>query len=254
MEKFRAGDDVPATLTQATSATSPWDPAETAQARSQLEPGSYVDRYRIVEFLGEGSMGRVYRARDTDLGRDVALKQLNPGKVNLASAQERLRREARAMARVEHAAVVRIYDTVVVDDELFVAMELARGGTLAAWIAARPRSWREIVGVFVEAGRGLAAAHRVGLVHRDIKPGNVLLVDVVGLDDVRVVQRSDGAGLAVEALQGRRVLGPGDRQDLDGHAPAHVPVLAQVDSAHAARAELLENFVFADRESPPAAE
>jgi tRNA A-37 threonylcarbamoyl transferase component Bud32 len=142
---------------------------------ARVAPGTRVDRYEVIELLGEGSMGSVYRARDTDLAREVALKRIGPGRVDVAVAQARLRREARAMAQVEHAAVIRIYDVLVVDDELFVAMELARGGALAAWLRAQPRGWREVVRVFVEAGRGLAAAHQVGLVHRDIKPSNLLL-------------------------------------------------------------------------------
>lgn len=140
-----------------------------------LVPGTRIGRYEVIELLGQGSMGRVYRARDTDLCRDVALKHINPVRSNGAHAQERLRREARAMARVEHPAVVRLYDAEIVDDELFVAMELARGGTLAQWMSERSRSWREIIRVLIEAGRGLAAAHGVGLIHRDIKPRNILL-------------------------------------------------------------------------------
>ncbi|HEX2690124.1 MAG TPA: serine/threonine-protein kinase [Kofleriaceae bacterium] len=129
----------------------------------------------MIELLGAGSTGRVYRARDTGLVREVALKQIDPGRWNVMTAQMLLHREARAMARVEHAAVIRIYDAPIVAGELFVAMELARGGTLVAWMKARPRRWREVVQVFLEAGRGLAAAHQVGLVHRDIKPSNILL-------------------------------------------------------------------------------
>lgn len=120
-------------------------------------------------------MGSVYRAYDAELGRDVALKRVHPGSVSVTAARERLAREALAMARVEHPAVVRLYDAAVYRGELFVAMELARGGTLAAWMTAAPRRWSDVLRLFVEAGRGIAAAHRAGLVHRDIKPSNILL-------------------------------------------------------------------------------
>src|ERR1044071_2313376 len=141
----------------------------------RLVPGTRIDRYEVIELLGEGSMGRVARAHDTDLGRDIALKHMTPGRRDMAGAQERLRREARAMARVEHPAVIRIYDAEIVDGELFVAMELARGGTLAQWMSERSRSRREVVRVWLEAGRGVAAGHGAGLIHRDIKPSNLLL-------------------------------------------------------------------------------
>ena len=118
-------------------------------ARAELAPGTWIDRYEVIELLGQGSMGRVYRARDTDLRRDVALKHINDGGRNKAEAQERLRREALAMARVEHPAVVRLYDAEIFEGELFVAMELARGGTLAQWMCERSRSWRDIIRVLI---------------------------------------------------------------------------------------------------------
>jgi eukaryotic-like serine/threonine-protein kinase len=155
-------------------------PSDAARSQSASEAplypaGTWIDRYEVIELLGQGSMGRVYRARDTDLRRDIALKHIHHAGRNKAEAQERLRREALAMARVEHPAVVRLYDAAIIEGELFVAMELARGGTLAQWMCERSRSWRDIVRVLIEAGRGLAAAHGVGLIHRDIKPTNILL-------------------------------------------------------------------------------
>jgi serine/threonine protein kinase len=140
----------------------------------RLEPGAILGRYKVIGFLGKGSMGRVYRARDTELARDVALKCINRKRFDVAQAQVLLRREAQAMAQVEHSAVIRIYDVGISVKHLFVAMELARGGTLSEWVGVRPRGWREVIRTFIEAGRGLAAAHHAGLIHCDIKPGNIL--------------------------------------------------------------------------------
>ncbi|HEY0992884.1 MAG TPA: protein kinase, partial [Kofleriaceae bacterium] len=81
----------------------------------------------MIELLGQGSMGRVYRARDSNLRREIALKHINHSRRNREGARERLRREALAMARVEHPAVVRLYSAEIFEGELFVAMELARG-------------------------------------------------------------------------------------------------------------------------------
>src|SRR5262249_4192834 len=88
--------------------------------------------------------------------------------------QGRLLREARAMAKLSHPNVVTVHDVVVHDDQLFIAMELIEGVSLREWLRAEPRTWREILDVFLHAGDGLAAAHAVGLVHRDFKPDNVL--------------------------------------------------------------------------------
>src|SRR5689334_1983599 len=93
------------TQTAATSAE-PRDPPGILGVHERLEPGMHVDRYEVTGFLGEGAMGRVYRARDTDLAREVALKRINPGPLGITQAQVRLHREAQAMARVEHPAVV----------------------------------------------------------------------------------------------------------------------------------------------------
>ena len=142
-----------------------------------------LGRYIILHPLGSGGMGAVYAAYDPELNRRVALKVMKSVTAS-AEGQARLVREAQALARVAHPNVVAVFDVGEVDQHVFVAMELVEGVTLGAWLRAKPRSWREILEAFVAAGRGVVAAHAAGVVHRDFKPGNVL----VGNDDrVRVM-------------------------------------------------------------------
>ncbi len=133
-----------------------------------------VGRYQVQRLLGAGGMGVVYEALDPSLGRQVAIKVLHArGKRDEGGL--RLLREAQAMARLSHQNVVAVHDVGTVGDQVFVAMERVDGGTLADWLASRPRSWREVAAVFAKAGQGLRAAHEAGLVHRDFKPENVLV-------------------------------------------------------------------------------
>ena len=143
-----------------------------------------VGRYQIRSLLGSGGMGLIFTAFDPELARTVALKLIRfEGPVPSSRANARLLREAQALAKLQHPNVVSIYDVGIDDDQVFIAMELIAGQTLGDWLAARPRPWHEIRDVFLEAGRGLAAAHAVGIVHRDFKPSNV----IVGADRVVVV-------------------------------------------------------------------
>jgi tRNA A-37 threonylcarbamoyl transferase component Bud32/tetratricopeptide (TPR) repeat protein len=141
-----------------------------------LEPGATVGRYQILGVIGSGAMGTVYAASDPLLDRRVALKLVHNRAPDASGAVARARqlREAQAMARLHHPHVVAVHDVGTIGEQLFIAMELVDGETLADWLR-RPRGWRQIRDVFLQAGRGLAAAHAVGLVHRDFKPSNVMI-------------------------------------------------------------------------------
>ncbi|MBC7973649.1 MAG: protein kinase, partial [Myxococcales bacterium] len=148
-------------------------PRATADA-TVLAAGTKVGRYEIVEPLGRGGMGMVYVARDDKLDRRVAIKLVNPSFAHHAHSQLGLLREAQAMARITQPNVLTVYDMGMFDDAVFLAAELVDGDTLDVWLA-QPRRWRQIVEVFVQAARGLEAAHAAGLVHRDFKCQNIML-------------------------------------------------------------------------------
>jgi tetratricopeptide (TPR) repeat protein/predicted Ser/Thr protein kinase len=131
-----------------------------------------LHHYVLLERVGHGGMGVVFAAYDETLERKVALKLLRH---KSAEAQRRLVREAQAMARLSHPNVVQIYEIGEVEGLTFIVMEYVEGLTLGAWRREAPRSRKEILAVFVAAGRGLAAAHEQNLVHRDFKPDNVMI-------------------------------------------------------------------------------
>ena len=164
------------------------------EARRRLfgEQGALtVGGYEVERPIGSGATGTVYRARDPRLERTIALKLLHPH-ISAERHRERVLREARALARLQHPNVVGVLATGVHDGRIYIAMELVEGGTLATWLAQGSRTWSEILDVFDQAAAGLAAAHEVGLVHRDFKPDNVL----VGTDGlVKLVD----FGLVIEA-------------------------------------------------------
>ncbi len=146
--------------------------------------GAAVGRYVVIGVAGRGGMGVVYRAYDPELQREVALKLWHTqGAPGSDVADARLRREAQAMARVSHPNVLPVYDAGSLDGQMWIAMEFLAVPTLGEWLAEAPRvgpelghrPWTEILAMFVQAARGLAAAHAVGLVHRDFKPANVLV-------------------------------------------------------------------------------
>jgi len=169
---------------------------------SVLEQGTRVERYVILKCVGQGGMGAVYAAYDPELDRRVALKLLlsNPEEGDASAGRARLLREAQAMARVSHPNVIPVFDVGTFRRQVFVAMEFIQGQTLHAWMK-QPRPLREVLRVFLEAGRGVAAAHKAGLVHRDFKPGNVLVGDDgrVCVLDFGLARLADTSGAEQEA-------------------------------------------------------
>ncbi|MFE8601212.1 protein kinase domain-containing protein [Archangium violaceum] len=154
----------------------PSGPSGPSQPGSLLWRGALLGRYVLLEPIGQGGMGIVYAGYDPELDRRVALKWHRPSnRPDDTQEQERLLREARAMARVSHPHVVPIFDVGLFEGGVFLAMELVEGDNLRAWLRHAPRSRREIVSVLLDAGRGLAAAHAAGIVHRDFKPENVMV-------------------------------------------------------------------------------
>ncbi|MGE3547543.1 MAG: protein kinase, partial [Kofleriaceae bacterium] len=165
-----------------------------------LTRGTVVGRYMIHSVLGHGGMGVVYKAYDPELDRSIALKvvRFDVADSQLESARERLLREAKTLAQLSHPNVVAVHDVGTYEHDLFIAMELVEGTTLRAWLASDKRAPHEVLAVFVAAGSGLAAAHKLGIVHRDFKPENVM----VGEDGrIRVVDF--GLARTVAAPSGR---------------------------------------------------
>lgn len=150
--------------------------ASSFRANPMLAAGARVDRFEIVEVVGRGAMGVVYRARDARLG-DVAIKlcatEAEGSTCDLLCGL--LVREGQTLARLDHPNLVAVHEIGQHGGCVFVAMELVPGSTLGVWVAGRP--WRDRLDALIQAGRGLAAAHAAGIVHRDFKPDNVLVAD-----------------------------------------------------------------------------
>lgn len=137
--------------------------------------GTKLGPYEIVEAIGHGGMGQVYRARDTRLGRQVAIKTISTRNVIDAEARERFDREARAVAALSHPNILAIYDVGTHEGIPFLAIELLDGETLRSHIESSPLPLSTVLDYAVQIGRGLAAAHEYGIVHRDLKPDNVFV-------------------------------------------------------------------------------
>ena len=148
--------------------------AEPSAVSDEPALGEALGRYILVAHLGSGGMGVVAAAYDPQLDRNVAIKWIRADRATPDFAR-RFEREAQTLARLVHPNVVRVYDAGIAGGRPFLAMELVDGLTLRAWLASEPRSTEDIVHVFIEVARGLAAVHEAGWVHRDVKPDNILV-------------------------------------------------------------------------------
>jgi serine/threonine protein kinase len=154
--------------------------ARDRSAGPSLARGDAIGRYMVLGLVGRGAMGEVYAAYDPELDRKVAVKLLRAAGgsgPDAADLKSRLLREAQAIARLSHPNVVVVHDVGSFRDQVFVAMEFVEGHTVSYWLHSADRTWRDILRVFVAAGRGLAAAHAAQMVHRDFKAENVMLTD-----------------------------------------------------------------------------
>jgi tetratricopeptide (TPR) repeat protein/tRNA A-37 threonylcarbamoyl transferase component Bud32 len=154
------------------------DKSDLAPPAEQLQRGTTLGRYTVLGKVGAGGMGVVYAAYDPEIDRKVAIKLVKTtaaDKLKASEGRARLLREAQAMARLTHPNIVAVHDVGTFAGQVFIVMEYVEGQTLRQWLEAKPRAYRQILTPFLQAGQALAAAHAVGLIHRDFKLENVLV-------------------------------------------------------------------------------
>jgi len=142
--------------------------------------GQSLGRYHILEQLGEGGMATVYKAYDTRLETDVAVKVIRTDELSpkaLGRALKRFEREAKALARLTHANIVKVTDFGEYEGRPYLVMEYLPGGTLKQRLAGGPMPWREAIRLLLPIARALDYAHRQGMIHRDVKPSNILITE-----------------------------------------------------------------------------
>ncbi|MBL9103827.1 MAG: serine/threonine protein kinase [Myxococcales bacterium] len=185
-------------------------------------PPVRIGRFVVQEVIGRGGMGVVYAAHDERLARAVAIKVISDPE-GRPGEHDRVLAEARAQARLSHPNVVQVYEVGEAGDDVFVVMEIVRGTTLDRWLDGGPRPLAARLAAFLAAGRGLAAAHAAGLVHRDIKPGNILIGDDgrVCIADFGLARGTDGAAAPEVTTRPRGPGGPVTRTST--HAFAGTP-------------------------------
>ncbi len=153
------------------------EPNQEISASPQLSPGARFGNYEVLQFLGAGGMGEVYRARDSRLERDVAIKILSPQQCCRPDALMRFEREARSACALNHPNIVTVYEIGEVAGARFIAMELVKGETLRELLTAGPIPFRKAIDIAAQIANALAKAHEIGLVHRDLKPENLMISD-----------------------------------------------------------------------------
>ena len=164
--------------------------------------GQTISHYKITDKLGEGGMGVVYKAEDTELERPVALKFLAPHLLRDEEGQKRFRREAKAAAALDHPNICTVYEIGQAEDQHFISMAFLEGRTLSKKIADGPLQLPEALSIAIQMAEGLEAAHEKGIVHRDIKPDNVMLMKgsrgLVKLMDFGLAQLAQSSKLTRE--------------------------------------------------------